>query len=219
MQNLLFFKFFKSFKSYLCRHIWQTVTLLYIILMFLFVAWLFITPFMYKNDPGSAIWSYDILAMTCHQLTQRSYCVFYEIQSYGAQSYDTKNLKFHSINNCLPEVYDKKIYTRTIIVKKENLIGYKFPVCTRCFAVYIAMLVGVIAYIIRKDKFKPPSIWLFILLILPLSLDGSLQFLGLHQSTNTLRTVTGFIAGLVVPIYLLPILTKMLNIFLEYKSK
>ncbi|MCD6227582.1 DUF2085 domain-containing protein [Candidatus Micrarchaeota archaeon] len=170
----------------------NVIVAIYSIFMFLFVVFLLVTPFVYRIDPIMGGMSYTIMAPTCHQLTQRSLCVFY----------DNDSLKY--VGNCLPE--SSFIYTKDITVTNENMIGYKFPVCSRCLSIYIGMLLGVIPFLFKKDKSQPPPIWLFVLLILPLAVDGTLQFVGLHHSNNMLRIVTGLLSGIAVPIYLLPIL-------------
>ncbi len=44
-------------------------------------------------------------------------------------------------------------------------------------------------------KKLPGSVFTGLLLILPMALDGSLQFIGLYESTNIMRLFTGFLGG------------------------
>ena len=64
--------------------------------------------------------------------------------------------------------------------------------CTRCTAFWAGMLAGSLLILGRK-----PSIPLTaaVLLIVPLIVDGSLQYSGLYESTSLLRSVTGAAAG------------------------
>ena len=48
-----------------------------------------------------------------------------------------------------------------------------------------------------------PKVYLIVFL-LPMAVDGGTQFLGLRESTNVLRALTGFSAGLIVPFYVIP---------------
>lgn len=92
--------------------------------------------------------------------------------------------------------------------------GEQVPVCTRDVAIYVAAFISSIAY----PWFKPlcttkmPSKWYLVVFLLPTALDGGTQLLGLRESTNVLRFVTGFWAGLVVPFYFLPLVMRSSSI-------
>lgn len=187
------------------KNIVPITTLGYVIITALFFLFIFFTPFVYKANPSIGKWSYIILAPTCHQLTQRSFCVFFE------------NDSFRKIDNCLQETVP--VYTKEIVVQSDGMIGYKFPVCSRCMSIYLGMVLGIVFYLLKKDKHHPPPLWLFIILILPLALDGGSQLIGLRKSFNTLRFITGLIAGIAVPVYLLPILIAAFTAFLNDLKK
>lgn len=86
--------------------------------------------------------------------------------------------------------------------------GAQVPVCARDFSLYVGALLGTAAYPRTRNIHNPampPAIVLGALL-LPMALDGVTQFLGLRESTTLLRCITGFLAGLVVPMVILPLM-------------
>jgi uncharacterized membrane protein len=64
--------------------------------------------------------------------------------------------------------------------------------CARCTAFWAAA--GVTA-LLMATRLRPPGLAAGLLLISPLAVDGGLQYLGLYESTNLLRVVTGLAAG------------------------
>lgn len=46
-----------------------------------------------------------------------------------------------------------------------------------------------------KKKMKPFNVWVYGLFLVPLVIDGFAQLLTGYESTNTIRMVTGLIAG------------------------
>ncbi|MFH0861780.1 MAG: DUF2085 domain-containing protein [Candidatus Altiarchaeota archaeon] len=90
------------------------------------------------------------------------------------------------------------------------LWGVQAPVCARCFGIYAGILAGTILYAVLSDK-KVPGRHIIIAAALPLVLDGATQFVGLRESNNALRLVTGVIFGSVVPYYLIPVFDGILS--------
>jgi len=88
------------------------------------------------------------------------------------------------------------------------LFGNQLPVCARDTAIYLAMLVGGLALPFLKDtrSREIPPLWIFVLAMIPIGIDGTTQLLGWRESTNTIRIITGGIIGLAIPFYLIPTL-------------
>lgn len=86
--------------------------------------------------------------------------------------------------------------------------GEPFGVCMRCSGTYFAFLTGLIAYPFLAPRFRhrQPAPWILVLALLPMALDVALSLAGLHASTAWTRTVTGLCAGMVLPLYLVPVL-------------
>jgi len=65
----------------------------------------------------------------------------------------------------------------------------KFPVCARCFGIYLGFLMGSMVRVPKKYRLYLLTLWL------PLLVDGSLQFLGFYESTNQIRLISGVLTG------------------------
>ncbi len=64
--------------------------------------------------------------------------------------------------------------------------------CARCTFFWVGILFSSLLMFFRR---LPGSLVLGLLFILPMALDGTMQFIGLYESTNTVRMITGFFAG------------------------
>ena len=76
--------------------------------------------------------------------------------------------------------------------------GYQICLCARCLAIYSSLLLGglLLAYLRKRRPVKALTVWMWILFILPMALDGGTQFFGLRESNNALRVLTGLLFGL-----------------------
>lgn len=76
------------------------------------------------------------------------------------------------------------------------LLNTPMPVCSRCVGVYAGALVslGLFAMTARLWNRELPS-WTVFILLVPLMMDGVTQALGVRESTNELRLLTGILAG------------------------
>lgn len=196
--------------------------LAYMFIVSIFTVPIFITPIVAEFSPEFFDFSHDIYSYFCHQKIERSLCYFHQDRSAPAchpryQHFYCVYTKNHSIGigDCISS--DNAGYAMTIeqerIIKQINaFIGYKFPVCSRDMGIYGAMLFGGILFLLLKkpdDVQTPPFIY-FILAILPIAIDGGTQLIGLRESSNFLRILTGFIAGMVVPFYAIPLFNRFI---------
>lgn len=81
--------------------------------------------------------------------------------------------------------------------------GKPMNICSRCLGVYLGLLIGLLVpFIIMGIYLISVTTLLFLMLIgiVPMGIDGLTQFLGFRQSNNYLRFITGFIAGLFIGI-------------------
>ncbi|AIJ05196.1 hypothetical protein JH146_0346 [Methanocaldococcus bathoardescens] len=99
------------------------------------------------------------------------------------------------------------------------IFGHKMAVCARCFGIYTGFLIGMVIYLFLKklDDFKIPNKWYLIISSIPMVVDGTTQLIGLRESFNELRFITGFIAGFTITFYILPIFFEM--IYKKFKIK
>jgi uncharacterized membrane protein len=146
----------------------------------------FIAPaLMRAGFEGPARVIYGIYSFTCHQLPDHSYFLFgknpvplaQELMAAGAP--DAGNL----------------FLFRSFIGNPE--IGYKVALCERDIAIYGSVfLAGLIYAMLRsRVKVRAPSIKLYLVLLIPIAIDGLTQLFGWRESNWWLRTVTGAIFG------------------------
>lgn len=76
------------------------------------------------------------------------------------------------------------------------VFGHQLPVCARCAGIYAGALVG--SFFARE---KSPSPLFLVAAVTPLVIDGGTQLFW-RESTNTLRLITGAIAGAAAIFYL-----------------
>lgn len=178
---------------------------IYVVFLLIFIGLMAATPMLAFSDIEAAKPLYSGFSYFCHQKLSRSTCLFED----------------NGIGDCTEQtgIYvtdDRKNLSAT----RDSVKGYKFPVCSRDVGLYLFMLIGAVVYalVFRLDEKRilPPIILL--LAIVPIALDGGLQFLsdiGInllgfeYESTNMVRLVTGGIAGFAVSFYAIPILNRM----------
>ena len=185
----------------------------YLAVILIFCISMLSVPFIAFSDEETGQNLYQLFSPLCHQKLSRSFCVFHD----GLGYYTGDCTSQHGIY--IPN--DRE----SISSEQNGNIGYKFPVCSRDVGLYLAMLFGAVAYpFIRRigERKIPPAIYL-IIAIMPLALDGSIQFISdlgflpfVYESTNAIRFVTGAIAGFAASIYLIPLLV---NLFTEPKTQ
>ena len=88
-----------------------------------------------------------------------------------------------------------------------HLFGGPLAVCTRCAAIYVGFLCGVLVFpsVLRRIHWSSRTI--LGVALLPMIVDVSLEILGLHEATGLTRTITGGFFGLIIPCIVLPVLT------------
>lgn len=176
------------------------VYIAYVLLLIIFLGGALLAPLLAFKDEKIAVIIYETYAPTCHQKLSRSFCIF--------------DNNVVSIRDCTPQTGEFILNDNKIIKSNYNgKIGYKMAICSRDIGLYGAMLLAALVYpFIRKwdNANVPPAIY-FMAAIIPIGLDGGLQFLGtLHilshyESTNIIRFITGGIAGIAITFYLIPL--------------
>ena len=77
-----------------------------------------------------------------------------------------------------------------------KLFGKKMFICSRCFGVYISLILVLLGLFLYGFSFpKRIVLLLFVSLNIPLVIDGVSQYFGLRKSNNFLRFATGILAG------------------------
>jgi len=76
--------------------------------------------------------------------------------------------------------------------------GLYFCICARCTGIYLGFLVTLIVIAVLKPKTANQK-WIFLigaLLIVPMAIDGAGSYLGLFDSTDLKRYITGYLCGM-----------------------
>jgi uncharacterized membrane protein len=109
------------------------------------------------------------------------------------------------------------------------VFGQQMPVCARDFGIYGGMLLGAVAFLLvygaRSSKLLP--IWIFIAAMIPIGIDGGIQFvsgyyplpvIGQYESNNALRLITGLIMGIVMSFFAIPLLNGVWQDLMKKKN-
>lgn len=165
---------------YIARHwlaLFNALVALYLLLPFL-------APVLANaglSGPASLI--YSVYSATCHQLPERSYFLFGERPFYSLSSLETGGL---------PE--DQGLFQRRAFRGNEST-GFKIAVCQRDVAIYGSVVLAGLLFGILRGRVRGIGLKVYLLLLIPMALDGLSQLFGLRESSWWLRTVTGALFG------------------------
>ena len=84
--------------------------------------------------------------------------------------------------------------------------GYKMALCSRCFSIYVSFLFFSFLFFIFRKRFKGFYWKTAVFLFIPMALDGTTQLVGLRESTQLLRVLTGSLFGLGFALIICPLL-------------
>ena len=90
------------------------------------------------------------------------------------------------------------------------IFGHQLGLCERNFTIYSSMFLGSLAFVLTKKRLPGIPWWVWVLMILPMALDGTSQMFGLRESTWYLRMITGTLFGLGNIWFALPLMQKSL---------
>jgi uncharacterized membrane protein len=94
--------------------------------------------------------------------------------------------------------------------------GFQVPVCARDMGIYVGFAVSllVIALLVRgRRPSEMPPVWLMVLgvgFVLIMAFDGVTSYLGLRETTNDIRLITGLLTGYGLTLALVPVLNGQL---------
>jgi uncharacterized membrane protein len=88
------------------------------------------------------------------------------------------------------------------------IFGHQLGMCARNFSIYTSMFIGSLIFVLSKKRLPGIPWWIWVLMILPLALDGTTQMFGWRESTWELRVLTGTLFGLGNVWFALPLIQK-----------
>ena len=130
------------------------------------------------------------------------------------------NLKFYS-NLSFPAniVYSiGDIFCHQISERSLYLNGNQMPFCSRCTAIWFGLAIGLAIMIFYSIKLNDKFLLIVILGILPLGIDGIGQLIGLWDSTNLIRVITGLITGVICGIAIGVIIDEVITYEINKKN-
>ena len=96
------------------------------------------------------------------------------------------NIWIKSMDFCCKHFGCHQLPERSFFIK-----GYQMPVCARCTGIIIGYIIGIISLFFNLTLNIPTCI----VLIVPMILDGSIQYLTSYRSNNIKRLITGLLSG------------------------
>jgi uncharacterized membrane protein len=163
--------------------------------MLLYIGLPFLAPVLMHS--GEHRWSqrlHHLFSPACHQLPERSFFL------YGPQTTYTRGELESTLGQTVPRRY----------VGDEH-IGYKMAICQRCTAIYAAWLALGGVFALFRSRIRPLGRRGFVLLLLPIAVDGVGQLIGLWASSWVSRVSTGILFSVAVVWLTYPYLEQGMN--------
>ncbi len=108
---------------------------------------------------------------------------------------------FYALHNFCAQVPSHSFY----------ILGHQLGLCARNLSIYSSMFLGSLVFVLSKKRLPGIPWWVWILMILPMAIDGTTQLFGLRESTWELRVITGTLFGLGSVWFVLPLLQQTLR--------
>lgn len=86
-----------------------------------------------------------------------------------------------------------------------SIWGYDFPLCARCTAIYFGLVSGLAIELII-GLFPREFLIVYLIMILPTGVDGLTQLMFNRESTNFIRCITGYPAGVGLMLFIRTVL-------------
>ena len=107
---------------------------------------------------------------------------------------DNQNLQANAENS--KENLSKVFICHRLPERTFKIRDHYFPVCSRCTGIYIGAFSYYTFVYFVYVQYNIALILAAVLMILPTFSDGLTQFFGFRESNNTLRFLTGLVAGI-----------------------
>lgn len=132
-----------------------------------------------------ARWIYSIYSFACHQLPDHSYFFF------GSNNHLAPTLGQLEAGGMTPgqHFFDQRRFLG------NEIVGYKTAICQRDIAIYGSVLLAGLSYNFWNRNGRRLDWRFYVLLALPIAIDGGTQLFGLRESDWLLRSFTGGLFG------------------------
>jgi len=91
------------------------------------------------------------------------------------------------------------------------------PFCSRCTAIWLGLAIGLGFMVFYKIELNEKFLYLIFIGLIPIGIDGVGQLIGLWESTNVIRVITGLLVGVVCGIAIGVIIDEIKSIAKEKK--
>jgi uncharacterized membrane protein len=96
--------------------------------------------------------------------------------------------------------------------------GNQMPFCSRCTAIWLGLAIGIGFMVVYKIELNVKFLYLIIISLVPIGIDGVGQLLKIWESNNLTRLITGLMIGIVCGIAIGIIIDESREIF-RFKKK
>lgn len=97
--------------------------------------------------------------------------------------------------------------------------GNQMPFCSRCTAIWLGLAIGLGFMVFYKIKLNEKFIYLIIIGLVPIGIDGVGQLFGLWVSNNLIRLITGLLIGIVTGIAIGLIIDEVKELIKDFRKK
>ena len=99
------------------------------------------------------------------------------------------------------------------------LNGNQMPFCARCTAIWLGIAVGLGFMFFYKIRLNEKFIFIMLIGLVPIGIDGLGQLFGFWESNNLTRVITGILIGIVCGLAIGIIIDEINEIYNERKTK
>lgn len=190
------------------------------IILFIYIGLPLLAPvLMYYKIPGPAKVIYSIYKPLCHQLGFRSVFLFGQQYFYPRSLANVDGLTTYEEITHQDEI--DVLEARKFLGNDE--VGYKTALCQRDLAIYGALFLFSVIFIISGRRIKPIPWYLWVIVgLIPIAFDGFSQlpsfamnilpdWLPVRESVPALRFLTGGLFGLMTGWYLFPLVEETMQ--------
>jgi uncharacterized membrane protein len=126
---------------------------------------------------------YAVYSVMCHQLPDHSYFLFGDQLAPNAVALEAGGMGA-----------GLGLFEQRQFVGNAG-VGFKVAICQRDVAIYSSVLLAGLLFALVRNRLPGISLRWYLLLLVPIALDGGTQLIGLRESDWLLRTITGALFG------------------------